>query len=75
MISINNNMNELKNKNEIVLDEKEQNEEENINIINNEENENIFETDLLKYNFDYTTKFNSINDINLNPLSKKKIIA
>ena len=67
-------MNELKNKNEIVLDEKEQNEEENINIINNEENENIFETDLLKYNFDYTTKFNSINDINLNPLSKKKLL-
>ena len=67
-------MNELKNKNKIVLDEKEQNEEENINIINNEENENIFETDLLKYNFDYTTKFNSINDINLNPLSKKKLL-
>ena len=38
MISINNNMNELKNKNEIVLDEKEQNDQENINIINNEEN-------------------------------------
>ena len=70
-------MNDIKNKNEIVLDEQEQDgiEEniiENINIINNEEN--IFETDLLKYNFDYTTKFNSINDINLNPLSKQKLL-
>ena len=69
--------------NEIILDEIVQNEIEennivnnieNINIINNEEN-NEFETDLLKYNFDYTTKFNSINDINLNPLSKQKFLS
>ena len=53
-----------------------ENEKENNNDDNNDndniKNENInFETDLLKYNFDYTTKFNSCN---LNEKEKRKFI-
>ena len=56
-------MNEI-NKNEIILNE-EDNKEENIKE-KEDENNNLFETDLLKYNFDFATKFNSINYLNLN---------
>ena len=58
-------MNELKNKNEIKLEKNEQNEKE--------EN-NIFETDLLKYNFDYTTKFHSIIYLGLKPKTIQKFL-
>jgi len=73
-------MNDLKNKNEIILEKDNiENEQDNNNInnnnkIENEENDNLFETDLLKYNFDYATKFNSINYLNLNPRKKQKFL-
>ena len=65
-------MNEI-NKNEIILNE-EDNKEENIKE-KEDENNNLFETDLLKYNFDFATKFNSINYLNLNNTSKQKFLC
>ena len=57
---------DITNKNEIKLDE--------IQKKDIEEEEDIFETDLLKYNFDHTTKFNSINYLNLNYITKQKFL-
>ena len=73
-------MNDLKEKNEIILEENNINNHQDNNNVNNndnvekEENNNLFETDLLKYNFDYATKFNSINYLNLNPRKKEKFL-
>ena len=73
-------MNDFKNKNEIILDEININNNQDNNVIDNkdnienEENNNLFETDLLKYNFDYATKFNSINYLSLDPIKKKKFL-
>ena len=57
---------DITNKNEIKLDE--------IQKKDIEEEEDIFETDLLKYNFDHTTKFNSINYLNLDYITKQKFL-
>ena len=57
---------DITNKNEIKLDE--------IQKKDIEEGEDIFETDLLKYNFDHTTKFNSINYLNLDYITKQKFL-
>ena len=73
-------MNDFKNKNEIILDEININNNQDNNVIDNkdnienEENNNLFETDLLKYNFDYATKFNSINYLSLDQIKKKKFL-
>ena len=58
-------------KNENIKEEKEENK---ILPKKEEDNNNVFETDLLKYDFDYSTKFNSINYLNLFPTTKQKLL-
>ena len=58
-------------KNEIIIN-KEENENKNMEI-NDVLNQNNFEINSLKYNFDYTTSFDSMNNI-LNATSKEKLL-
>ena len=58
----------------IINEEKNENIKGENKILADKEEDNVFETDLLKYDFDYSTKLNSINYLNLIPTTKQKLL-